>query len=340
MREREAFQELDYRAVFGSIAKWVVEIDDPARLPELVSRAFHVATSGRPGPVVIALPEDMLTEGGERRRRAALRAGRDPSGARPDGRAAEAPLGGPAPDRDPRRQPLVGAGRAALRALRRALRAAGRRPRSAARCCSRPTTPAYAGDLGIGPNPKLLARVKEADLVLLVGGRMSEMPSQSYTLFDIPTPRQPLVHVHPDAGRARPRLPPASRHQRLADRLLGGARGPAAAGTRSPGPRRPRKAHADFLAWSDPAVVHPPGALADERGDGASARDAAGRHHLLQRRRQLRDLGAPLLALSALRHAARADLRLDGLRRAGGGRREADRSRTARSSASPATATS
>src|SRR5215211_5581161 len=62
MREREAFQELDYRAVFGSIAKWVTEIDDPARIPELISRAFHVATSGRPGPVVIALPEDMLTD--------------------------------------------------------------------------------------------------------------------------------------------------------------------------------------------------------------------------------------------------------------------------------------
>src|SRR6185312_14858049 len=62
MREREAFQELDYRAVFGSIAKWATEVDDPARFPEIVSRAFHVATSGRPGPVVIALPEDVLTD--------------------------------------------------------------------------------------------------------------------------------------------------------------------------------------------------------------------------------------------------------------------------------------
>src|ERR1700688_3629935 len=62
MREREAFQELDYRAVFGTIAKWATEIDDPARIPELISRAFYVATSGRPGPVVIALPEDMLVE--------------------------------------------------------------------------------------------------------------------------------------------------------------------------------------------------------------------------------------------------------------------------------------
>ena len=62
MREREAFQELDYRAVFGTMAKWATEIDDPARIPEIISRAFYEATSGRPGPVVIALPEDMLTE--------------------------------------------------------------------------------------------------------------------------------------------------------------------------------------------------------------------------------------------------------------------------------------
>src|SRR5450432_2769274 len=62
MREREAFQELDYRAVFGSIAKWATEIDDPARVPEIVSRAFYVAANGRPGPVVVALPEDMLIE--------------------------------------------------------------------------------------------------------------------------------------------------------------------------------------------------------------------------------------------------------------------------------------
>src|ERR1700743_2152504 len=62
MREREAFQELDYRAVFGSMAKWATEIDDPARIPEIVSRAFHTACNGRPGPVVVALPEDMLVE--------------------------------------------------------------------------------------------------------------------------------------------------------------------------------------------------------------------------------------------------------------------------------------
>ena len=83
MREREAFQELDYRAVFGTIAKWATEIDDPARIPELVSRAFYTATNGRPGPVVIALPEDMLVERVARAGCARLRAGRDLAGRRP-----------------------------------------------------------------------------------------------------------------------------------------------------------------------------------------------------------------------------------------------------------------
>ena len=126
MREREAFQELDYRAVFGPMAKWVVEIDDPARIPELVSRAFHVATSGRPGPVVIALPEDMLTETASVADAPALPASRPIPAPRrwrelqKRSAAAERPvaiLGGSA---------LVGAGGARFAALRRALRPAGR----------------------------------------------------------------------------------------------------------------------------------------------------------------------------------------------------------------------
>ena len=139
MREREAFQELDYRAVFGSIAKWATEIDDPARIPELVSRAFHVATSGRPGPVVIALPEDMLTE------RVAVAdapptSRRDPSGARPDGRAAEAARGQPSG-----RSCSSAAAAGRRQAVRRFARFAERfglpvAARSAARCCFRPTT--------------------------------------------------------------------------------------------------------------------------------------------------------------------------------------------------------
>ena len=126
MREREAFQELDYRAVFGTMAKWATEIDDPARIPEIVSRAFYTATNGRPGPVVIALPEDMLTERAVVRRRAGLRAGRDLARPHRHVATAEDALGREAADHDPRRQPLVGQSLGRDAALCRALRSAGR----------------------------------------------------------------------------------------------------------------------------------------------------------------------------------------------------------------------
>ena len=197
MREREAFQELDYRAVFGTMTKWATEIDDPNRVPEIVSRAFHVAANGRPGPVVVALPEDMLTE------RVAI---------------ADAP---------PYLPVETAPGRAEMDAFA-ALLAKAERPlfvlggsRWTEEGCAAiahfaekfgvPVAtsfrrahlmdalhPNYAGDLGIGPNPKLLARVKAADLVVLLGGRLSEMPSQGYKLFDIPKPQMAFVHVHPD----------------------------------------------------------------------------------------------------------------------------------------------
>jgi acetolactate synthase I/II/III large subunit len=209
MREREAFQELDYRAVFGTMTKWATEIDDPARVPEIVSRAFHVATSGRPGPVVIALPEDMLVE------RVAVA---DVAPARPietsPGAAemaeladliakAERPvliLGGS-------RWSEAGTAAIASFAEKFAMPVATSFRRAH---LIHPLHPSYAGDLGIAPNPKLLARIKAADLVVLVGGRLGEMPSQGYTLFDIPTPQMTFVHVHPGAeelGRVyRPHL--------------------------------------------------------------------------------------------------------------------------------------
>lgn len=197
MREREAFQELDYRAVFGSTTKWTTEIDDPARIPEIVSRAFHVATSGRPGPVVIALPEDMLTE------RVAVA---DAPAAEPvetwpaltdmaqlgellsGARRPLALLGGSRWSADARASVMRFAERFAL-PVATTFRRAG---------LFDALHPSYAGDLGIGVNPALLARVKGADLVLLVGGRLGEVPSQGYTLFAIPAPQTTLVHVHPD----------------------------------------------------------------------------------------------------------------------------------------------
>src|SRR3712207_90829 len=197
MKEREAFQELGYKAVFGTMAKWVVDVEDPARLPELISRAFHVATSGRPGPVVVALPEDMLTE---------------------EASVADAPPYEPVETHPglaqmaelqkllwAARQPvaILGGSRWSAQAVGRFARFAGRFALPVAASFRRQMLfPAdhgsYAGDLGLSPNPKLLAAIREADLVLLVGGRLSEVPSQSYTLLDIPSPRQALVHVHPD----------------------------------------------------------------------------------------------------------------------------------------------
>src|SRR6266403_5410489 len=196
MREREAFQELDYRAVFGSIAKWATEIDDASRIPELISRAFYTATSGRPGPVVIALPEDMLVD----RVPVADAPAFEPVEIWPGASdmirlqkllaAAERPI------------MLLGGSRWSLSACAVVARFADRFALPVATTFRRahlidPAHPCYAGDLGIGPNPKLLARVKGADLILLVGGRLGEMPSQSYTLLDIPAPRQTLVHVFP-----------------------------------------------------------------------------------------------------------------------------------------------
>ena len=196
MRGREAFQEVDYRAVFGTLAKWAVEIDDPARIPEVVSRAFHVATSGRPGPVVVALPEDMLTEAAACADARAYRV------------AAPAPSG----------QNVAEVVKALAEAKRPLAIAGGARwtPEAVADLTAlseRHSLPVavsfrrqtlfprdhanFAGDMGLGADPALVAYAKNADLILLLGGRMSEMPSQGYTLLDIPTPQQRLIHVHP-----------------------------------------------------------------------------------------------------------------------------------------------
>ncbi len=255
MREREAFQELDYRAVFGSIAKWATEIDDPARIPELISRAFHTACNGRPGPVVIAVPEDMLTE------RAMV----------PDAKAFEPAEIWPGLTDMSRLQEM-------LWAAKRPIVLAGGSRWSEAACAALArfaerfalpvaTTfrrqylfdglhPCYAGDMGIGPNPKLLARVKSADLVLLIGGRLSEMATQGYTLLDIPEPQMKLVHVHPGAeelGRVY--------HPTLAINAAPTAFCSALEGLQPPDEitwhSEAAMAHADYLVWSEKATPQP-----------------------------------------------------------------------------------
>ncbi len=198
MREREAFQEVDYKAFFGSMAKWVVEAQSAARLPELVARAYRVACQGRPGPVVIALPEDVLTETADV----------------PDAPAVTLAEAWPRPEdvsrfgellRQAKKPLFILGGSRWTEAAQKSLIAFSERFHAPVATSFRrahlfPSDhPNYVGDVGIGPNPKLAARVKDADLLVLVGARMSEMASSAYSLIDIPRPRQTLVHVYPGA---------------------------------------------------------------------------------------------------------------------------------------------
>jgi acetolactate synthase-1/2/3 large subunit len=196
--EREAFQEIDYRRMFGPMTKWVAQIDSAARVPEFVARAFQVASSGRPGPVVLALPEDMQAQvadvGDALCHQPVLPAPSDTQVAglrRLLGRA---------------RRPIVIAGgsgwtEAACDNLKRFAEAnflpVATSFRSQAVFDNR--HPNYVGDVGIGINPKLAQRVRDADLVVAIGSRLGEMTTSGYTLLTVPVPSQALVHVYPDA---------------------------------------------------------------------------------------------------------------------------------------------
>jgi acetolactate synthase-1/2/3 large subunit len=201
-RDREAFQEMDYRQMFGpgtlGLAKWVAEIQDAYRLPEYVARAFHVAMQGRPGPVVLSLPEDMLTT----------------ATAAPVLPRVEPALAWPAPGalRQLRamlveaERPLVIAGGSGWDAeAARALQRFAENWQLPVGCGFRfqdtfdNRHPLYAGDIGIGINPKLAARVREADLVIALGVRLGEMTTGGYTLIEPPRPKQKLVHIHAGA---------------------------------------------------------------------------------------------------------------------------------------------
>ena len=198
-RDREAFQEVDYRQMFGpgtlGMAKWVGEVQDADRLPEYVARAFHTALQGRPGPVVLSLPEDMLTT----------------MTTAPALPRAVAALAWPAPGalRDLRsmllaaQRPLLIAGGSGWDAeAANALQRFAENWQLPVGCGFRfqdtfdNRHALYAGDVGIGINPKLAARVREADLIIALGVRLGEMTTGGYTLLDVPRPKQKLVHVH------------------------------------------------------------------------------------------------------------------------------------------------
>ncbi len=259
-RDREAFQELDYRVFFGpstgGMAKRVERIDDVRRIPEYVARAFATAMNGRPGPVVLVLPEDMLVQ---------------PVDVRPLPRVAPVQYQGLPAGAEALRdlllqaeRPLVLAGGpgwtpAAAQALQRF---AERWQLPVSNVFRFQDTfdnhhPLYAGDVGIAPNPRLAERVQAADLLLAVGPRLGEMTTGGYTLIQAPRPRQKLVHIHPDptelnrvyqADLALAASMPGAAD--MLDALVAPASVPWAAWTQA--------AHADYLANLQPQALPGP----------------------------------------------------------------------------------
>jgi len=193
--DREAFQEVDYRRMFGQMAKWVAQVDRADRLPEYVARAFQVASSGRMGPVVLALPEDMLVQ---QATVADARCHR-PVHASPGPAQIEALAAMLARARRPFVM-LGGTGWSSQACDD--LRIFAEANRLPVACAFRfqdlfdNRHPNYVGDVGIGVNPKLAARLRDADLVLAIGPRLGEMTTSGYTLLEAPRPKQSLVHVH------------------------------------------------------------------------------------------------------------------------------------------------
>jgi acetolactate synthase-1/2/3 large subunit len=255
--DREAFQEVEFRLMFAPLCKWVAQIERADRIPEYVARAFQVATSGRPGPVVLALPEDILSE--------KVRV----------------------PDARPYQSIAAEASPAAV-AQTRALLATAQRPlmivggggwtaqasddlRAFAEAHDLPTVasfrcqdfldnqhPLYAGDLGLAPNPALAERVKNADFLLLAGARMGEASSRNYTLLDVPTPKQTLVHVYPDPAELGRVYHAALAINASAPSFFATARALPVNAAASSWRAYSEKARADYLAWGSPPPVQGP----------------------------------------------------------------------------------
>jgi acetolactate synthase-1/2/3 large subunit len=257
MVEREAFQEIDYRRMFGPMAKWVAEIDRADRIAEFVSRAFHTATAGRPGPVVLALPEDMLTDRAVPTEVDPYR----PVEAHP-GADDMAALGAMLTAAE-RPMAIVGGGGWNARAcadLRKFAEEFSLPVGASFRCQDYfdNSHPNYVGDVAIGINPKLAERVRTADLLLLIGARMGEMTSSGYTLLDIPRPKQRLVHVYPGAEElGRVYQPALAIHSSMPAFLAAAAKlAPAAPPSWS---EETKVARQDYVDWTEP--VASPGAL-------------------------------------------------------------------------------
>ena len=196
MYGRDAFQEVDYQQFFGGMAKLVVEVQQAERLPEIVSRAYHTAMSGRPGPVIIALPENMLTENIDEKATSFI----DQVSSAPSTKdlaqfieeikAAENPvlvLGGSVWSEEAEKDLASISEMLGLSIL------TSHRRQSLFNNLHKN----YAGDLGLGVNPKLINRINESDYIVLLGARLSENPSQGFSLFGIPEHDKKIVHIHP-----------------------------------------------------------------------------------------------------------------------------------------------
>jgi acetolactate synthase-1/2/3 large subunit len=252
---REAWQEIDYRHMFGHIAKWVDQVDDARRLPEFISRAFHVATSGRPGPVVLALPEDMLTDlvdvaDAPRYRRSSAAPAPDAMDALlRELETAERPL-------------LVLGGGGWTREASDDITAFAHRFDLPVACAFRRQDlidnhdDHYIGEAGLGMDPRIAQRIRDADLVIAVGARLGETSTQGYALLEVPRPHQRFVHVHPD--------PSELGHVYHADVPVNAAMPAFARAARALAPRQPvpwsawtRAARADQLQYIEPPASMP-----------------------------------------------------------------------------------
>jgi acetolactate synthase I/II/III large subunit len=259
MQDREAFQEIDYRRMFNPMAKWVAQIESAERIPELVARAFSVATAGRPGPVVLALPEDMLVDEVE------VADARTYERVRTHPGSAELEQLRALLERSDRPLAIAGGGGWSVEAARDLLAfcEASEIPVGMSFRCQDYVdnrSRVHAGHVGVGIDPKLAQRVAEADLLLVVGSRLGEMTTGGYTLVEPPLPRQTLVHVHAGAeelGRVfQPTLPiHAGSPEFAAAALEACVVAPQSSARRA----WVEAAHADYLATLEP--VSPPGAL-------------------------------------------------------------------------------
>ena len=254
--EREAFQEIDYRRMFGQMAKWVAQIDRPERVPEMISHAFHLAVSGRPGPVVLALPEDMqvatatVPDTARYQRVAAHPGATDMNKLRDMLAAAKRPF------------VMLGGGGWNAKACEdmRAFIESNNLPTACAYRCQDlldNRSPNYLGDIAVGMNPAIEKRIRECDLLLAIGLRLGEWTTINYTLIDIPRPQMKFVHVHAGAeelGRVY-----------QGDLLINSGMPEFAAAVRALAPVKPvwadqtKAARAEFDAWQVP--VKTPGTL-------------------------------------------------------------------------------